>query len=65
MEYHPLAQSSHGIGANHSQHSGNITINETLSDLDKKNAEDMVLIALEALYEVKMYDFTVMNPVNF
>ena len=25
----------------------------------------MVIIALECLYEVKMYDFTVMNPINF
>ena len=65
MEYHPMAQSSHGIGANHSQNSHNLTINETLSDLDRKNAEDMVLISLECLYEVKLYDFTVLNPINF
>ena len=25
----------------------------------------MILIALECLYEVKMYDFTVFNPINF
>ena len=25
----------------------------------------MVIIALECLYEIKMYDFTVLNPVNF
>ena len=25
----------------------------------------MILIALECIYEVKMYDFTVFNPINF
>jgi len=25
----------------------------------------MILIAIECLYEVKLYDFTVLNPVNF
>lgn len=65
MEYHPLAQSSSGVGANHSQHANNIQIQETLSDLDRKNAEDMVHIALECLYEIKIYDYTVLNPINF
>ena len=37
---------------------------ESLTDLDKKNAEDMVLIAIECLYEVKMYDFSVLSPIN-
>ena len=65
MEYNPLAQGNHGIGQNHSQSQYNIQVNDTLSDLDKKNAEDMILIAIECLYEVKIYDFTVFNPVNF
>ena len=65
MEFHPLASSSVGIGINHSQHQYNIQINENLSDLDRKNAEDMILIAIECLYEVKMYDFSVFNPINF
>ena len=33
--------------------------------MDKKNAEDMVLLAIECLYEVKLYDFSVFNPINF
>ena len=65
MEFHPLANSSVGIGVNHSQHQYNIQVNENLSDLDRKNAEDMILMAIECLYEVKMYDFSVFNPINF
>ena len=30
-----------------------------------KNAEDTVLVAIECLYEVKIYDTTVFNPINF
>ena len=40
-------------------------IPEFLSPLDKKHAEDMVIIACEVLYEVKKFDFTVFNPINF
>ena len=36
-----------------------------MTALDKKNAEDMVIIAVECLYEIKLYDFTVFNPINF
>ena len=53
MEFHPQAPSTVGIGANHSQHAHNMDIPENLSELDRKNAEDMVLIAIECLYEVK------------
>ena len=65
MEFHPQASSSVGVGVNHSQHQYNIQILENLTDLDRKNAEDMVIIAIECLYEVKMYDFSVFNPINF
>lgn len=65
MEYNSLVQGNHGVGQNHSQGQHNIQVDDTLSDLDKKNAEDMVLIAIECLYEVKIYDFTVFNPINF
>lgn len=65
MEYHPQASSSVGIGVNHSHQQYNIQVNETLTDLDRKNAEDMVIIAIECLYEIKIYDFTVFNPINF
>lgn len=36
-----------------------------LTDLDCKNAEDVAIIALECLYEIKIYDFSVLNPINF
>ena len=66
MEYHPIAKTQAGWGANHTQHEYNTSgINEPLTEMDSKNAEDMIIIALECLYEVKIYDFTVLNPVNF
>ena len=65
MEYHPQAASSTGIGVNHSQLQYNIHTDETLTLLDRKNAEDMVIIAIECLYEIKIYDYTAFNPVNF
>ena len=65
MEYHPLASSQTGIGQNHTQHQHNIAINDILSETDRKNAEDMVIIALECLCEVKQYDMTTLNPINF
>ena len=42
-----------------------MNISEHLSPLDLRHAEDMVIIACEVLYEVKKYDFTVFNPINF
>ena len=65
MEYHPQASSTIGVGINHSQHQYNIIVSENLTDLDRKNAEDCIIIAIECLYEVKMYDYTVFNPINF
>lgn len=38
---------------------------EFLTELDLRNAEDMVIIAIELLYEIKIYDFSVVNPVNY
>ena len=62
MEYHPQASGSSGIiGANHY----GIQTEENLSPLDRQNAEDMVIIAVECLYEIKIYDWTVFNPINF
>ena len=65
MEFDPRVQLSTGVGANHTQHAHNIEISEHLTELDKKHAEDMVLIACECLYEVKKYDFTVFSPISF
>ena len=36
-----------------------------MTELDEQNAHDILVIAIETLYEVKMYDFSVLNPVNF
>jgi len=36
-----------------------------LTDVDHNNLQDMVLIAVELLYEIKQYDWTVLNPINF
>lgn len=65
MEYHPQASSNVGVGVNHSQTPHNMNVNEFLSELDAKLAEEMALIALELLYEIKLYDWTVFNPINF
>ena len=35
-----------------------------LTELDQKNAEDILIIALETIYEIKLYDWTMLNPVN-
>ena len=47
---------------NHTQHQ---SPNEAMTELDRKNAEDILIIAVSTLYEIKMYDYTVLNPVNF
>ena len=65
MEYHPLAGSSVGIGVNHSHMENEIELSETWTDLDRKQAEDLVIMAIECLYEVKLYDYQVFNPINF
>ena len=57
MEYHPLAGSSVGIGVNHSHMENEIELSETWTDLDRKQAEDLVIMAIECLYEVKLYDY--------
>lgn len=38
---------------------------DELNSLDKINAEDLVIIAVELLHEAQMYDSTVLNPINF
>lgn len=65
MEYHPKASSNEGVGSIHSQQPHNVTPRDELNSLDKINAEDMILIAVELLHEARLYDQTVFNPVNF
>ena len=38
---------------------------EVMNAVDAKNAEDLLLIAVELYYEAKLFDWTVLNPVNF
>jgi hypothetical protein len=36
-----------------------------MTELDESNSEDLLIVAVETLYEVKLYDFSVLNPINF
>ena len=36
-----------------------------MNPVDLKNAEDLLLIAVELSYEAKLFDWSVFNPVNF
>ena len=52
-----------GVGANHTK---NKSVGlEQLNEVDLKNAEDIIIIAIELCYEAKLFDWTVLNPVNF
>ena len=63
MEYHDASHSAHGVGLMHDN--SNQPVPEVmLNDLDKKNAEDVLIIAVETVYEIKLYDWTMLNPVN-
>ena len=53
------------MGLNHSLSDSSLEPTEFLTELDLRNAEDMVIIAIELLYEIKIYDFSVVNPVNY
>jgi hypothetical protein len=65
MEYHPKALSNDGVGAQHSQQPHTVTPRDELNALDKVNAEDLILIAVDLLAEAKIYDETVLNPINY
>ena len=63
MEYHEASHSAHGAGLMHDN--SNQPVPELmLNDLDRKNAEDILIIAVETTYEIKLYDWTMVNPVN-
>ena len=38
---------------------------DELNVVDLKNAEDILLIAIELQYETKLYDWSILNPINF
>ena len=65
MEFHPSASSHMGVGVNHLKQPHNVQPRDELNSLDKINAEDLVMIAVELLHETELYDATVFNPINF
>ena len=63
MESHSAVLSTVGVAQNHQT-----TQNQnrsTLTELDIVNAEDMLLIAVMIMLEIKVYDQTVLQPYNF
>ena len=36
-----------------------------LTDVDKENLDDLIIVASELLYEIKVYEWSVLNPINF
>ena len=38
---------------------------ELMNEVDVKNAEDLLIIAVELYYEAKIFDWTVFTPVSF
>lgn len=36
-----------------------------MNEIDLKSAEDILIIAVELCYEAKLFDWTVLNPINF
>jgi hypothetical protein len=36
-----------------------------LTENDKQNLDDIIVVAAELLYEVNIYEWSVLNPVNF
>ena len=38
---------------------------EALTDVDRLNLDDTIVVAAELLYEVKIYEWSVLNPINF
>jgi hypothetical protein len=38
---------------------------EALGDNDRNNLDDLIIVASELLYDIKIYEWCVLNPVNF
>ena len=36
-----------------------------LTKVDKDNLDDVIIVAIELLHEIKEYDASVLNPINF
>lgn len=61
MESHPGVQSTVGVASFHSA----VPRSTTLSDLDISIAHDLLVIAVQIILQIKVYDWSVLNPYNF
>ena len=50
MEFHPLVAIPHSVGVG-AQHSKSEVQSEQMNSIDMKNAEDMLIIAIELIHE--------------
>ena len=65
MEFHPIIK-EHSPPQDHvSKWHHKPKQVEQMNAVDMKNAEDLVLIAVELIYETELLDWTVLNPINF
>jgi len=66
MENHPSVLSTVGVALIHStQHNTSLAASRsTLSALDLLNAEEVLLIAVLEIEEIKVYDSAVLQPYN-
>ena len=65
MEFNPAISKTNSAISHLYPGSKNPDAESKLNVVDMKNAEDILVIAIEFLYEVKIFDWTVLNPVNF
>lgn len=38
---------------------------DQLTDNDRLNLDDMIIVAAELLYEINIYEWSVLNPINY
>lgn len=67
MENHPLVLSTVGVANIHSTkyNTSLAASRSSLSELDILNAEEVLLIAVHVVEEIKVYDSAVLQPYNF
>jgi hypothetical protein len=63
MESHPAVLSTVGVASYHQVASNQNR--STLTELDIVNSEDLLIIAVSIMLEIKVFDSTVLNPYNF
>ena len=65
MEYNPAIGKSNSAVSHLYEGTKKPEAEFKLNVVDMKNAEDILLIAIEFLYETKNFDWTILNPINF